>query len=405
MAGVQENDNDTYVPLDDKEADVLLQQLRKLLDARPKPTSGKVDGGKETAGPVAGVVSTVEVPQQKELPPSKADVSSAVAGVQQLPSSSPSSSVQPVQPASKDEPLAQHGPAAAVLAKTAFPNPLLAGPDADTAALLRERLAASISGHHLVGPHHKRYYDVAPSNGLYAGGIVIGGEDNLSQTFGLNAVLWSSTDALPTRRVTNSIRMHTLDIKFRLLRAQNVTHGGSQQDDACSIRAVVICDKVPAVVGSPPDIMSADGSPGPNPTPGIAQPNCVFSRLGRQAGSANMMLVRNPQNRVFVDVLHDEIISRGGADKGVGVLTSVLGVPVNNYIPNNVSSYHHIRIPLHGRAALWNQSTVPLQTMPVLNSIWLVLWSDMELSPTLADLTPVVIGLSWSVEFDDVQYG
>lgn len=399
---------------DDKEADVLLQRLRKLIEARCFSASGKVDGGKEKSGPVAGQLGAVEVPQQKELPSSKTGVPSPGAELQQLSAPSPSSSAVP-EPLPADKPL-PNSKSADVVSAPKVSNPLLLGLESGSADLLRRELAASLSQRFGGGSRsylHKRFYDMfGPDHGNSAtAGIgipVTNSADFITfpaQYTLLNAIpQWSNASpeqtCYPTRRLGSAVRLHELDLFLQFRRNPSTTLVAPEDPLTIPqhLRIIIFLDLVPLTPSIPPVAIADDGSIGYVPTPGLISTYALYSRLGQAStnGFMNMYAVRNPTSAPLYHVLYDDWVSLTDQPSSQETANTPPLVPTVHSAA--LVKYHKIKVDMKGIELIY-PITEP-NAAPQINNLWFFVCSDKPLG---SSPNPVCYMYgSWSLSFTDI---
>lgn len=377
--------------LDESAVDDFIRIVHARCKARQSP-SGKVDGGKESCGPVAGVANPAKVAEQSKV---AADASPAANVLQPVaPPPSPSSGAA-VQSLSTDGPVSTASPAAAVVppALVERSNPLVSAVSADDALALRLRLAEGLGGDDLQRRTFKRWYQLQNAGVATAIQLVADGNNNIQL---LNAILGPQTVAdntLPTRRSGSAVRMHHLNLKFCTQKVPSLLTNPISSSTTPTIRVIVFADKVPAIIGTAPTVIASDGSPGPAPTPGIVNPLCVYSRLGQGAGALSMTAVRNPVSKPLYSVLHDRLIELPQASNIFGdTKDAVVGAAKPDL------QYHHISLPLHSMPSIWEPDV--LIGGPIINALWCSMSVDFVASGTTAGI--FVSGYSWSISFTDM---
>lgn len=281
---------------------VLLKQLKQLLKAS-EPESGKVDGGKESSGAVAGNSNTTKDAEQKKTDPDVVSSSSSPTqargllrsrsdclelGSQSVALGSLPLPLCPEQSTSTDEPVPdKQSTTTDVVPATPIPNPL--------SALIGTIGAAGVFGGKLASDYggsalsRKRRY--------FTGAFNI--PDALTASTNANTVQLTDiavgTDS--DQRIGPAIRVKRIVIhvfEYPLIALES-----TGQLDPCVILHYIVVDKIPSLLNTPPSLVEVGTI-----NPIISTSRSIYNQLGNTGGGAVMVAVRNPLTELLYDVRH-----------------------------------------------------------------------------------------------------
>lgn len=344
---------------------VLLEKLRQLIGSAPaKPASGKVDGGKESQGPVAGNASASAGAKQtvKTDDVSKLSTDAEVA--------SPSSSPTVLQPSTENQ----------LVPNNKWSNPLLsAATDAAAAAVLRFRLATSLGGSD--GLLKRKHHYVAASSACAIPS---------STGAGALSMLDIAQGDTYSARLGNAIRVHHITV--RVVHERTIAKQSTGDLLTPMRHSAILRDKVPLTVGTAPSMFETGTNP---PEADTTRPIPPFNNLGTNIVSSpasTSVAVRNPMSEPLYDFIHYDWHNYTGAD-GLTYLVTLSSNGVGAPPPYTRKKIYSI--PCDFIAVYPDTTTTP----PMLNALWWYCWIDQAVQTGYTEEYEI----SFDVEFSDVN--